>query len=666
MAVARDCEGGDGTVTPAIYRTTITHERETPVRHRFRYRSYSWYVDLDDLPSLPWWLRPFARFDARDHFNGRPGSSLRDRVDAYLVDHGAEMPGGRITALLHARVLGYVFNPISVFWCHDSAGDLHRVIVEVHNTYGQRHAYLLPPANTPVLVDKKLYVSPFNPVSGHYRVQAPRPDHNVDVVVSLHGDGQPSFVATLRGTRRPATVSHVARMQILAPLAPLMVAARIRVQGIALWLRRLPVAPRTPVDNETHATTIDPERWPAVAAVPSGPVSAVSAVVADRLLRRVAGRLPLRLAYPDGAVIGARDAASPTITIHQPDRFTRRIGRHGLIGFGESYMAGEWESDALPEALTALATEMDNLVPRSVQWLRPVVTGSQPLSAKRSRRQSRQAVAAHYDLSNDLFEEFLDETMSYSSALFADLPATWPDLADAQRRKIDRLLDAARVGPGTELLEVGTGWGELCIRAAARGANVRSVTLSERQQWLARRRVAAAGLSDRVQIDLRDYRDVGGNYDAVISVETIEALGFHAWPDYFRILDQLLTPSGRLAIQAITMPHNRMTATRNTHTWIQKYVFPGGLIPSTTAIMDIAERQTCLHAVDTLSFREHYAETLRLWRERFMQRRKTLSHIGFDEVFARMWELYLAHAEAGFRSGYLDVHQWTFVKKAAP
>jgi len=664
MAVAVDRGEGDGTVTPAIYRTTITDECATPVRHRFRYHSYSWYIDLDDLESLPRWLRPFARFDTRDHFNGRPGASLRDRVDAYLVDHDAAMPGGRITALLHARVLGYVVNPISVFWCHDSAGELHRVIVEMRNTYGQRHAYLLlPPANTPVLVGKKLYVSPFNPVSGHYRVQAPCPDHNVDVVVSLHGDGQPSFVATLRGTRRPATVSHIARMQLLEPL---MVAARIRVQGIALWLRRLPAKPRTPVDNETRHTTIDPERWPAVAAVPSGPVSSVSAVVADRLLRRVAGRLPLRLAYPDGAVVGARDASSPTITIHQPDRLARRIGRHGLIGFGESYMAGEWESDALPGALTALATEIDNLVPRSAQWLRPVVTGAPPLSAKRSRRQNRQAIAAHYDLSNDLFGEFLDETMSYSSALFTGLPAAWPDLADAQRRKIDRLLDAAGVGPGTELLEVGTGWGELCIRAAARGSKVRSVTLSEREQWVARRRVAAAGLSDRVQIDLRDYRDVGGNYDAVISVEMIETLGFHAWPEYFRILDQLLTPSGRLAIQAITMPHNRMTATRNTHTWIQKYVFPGGLIPSTTAIMDIAERETCLRAVDTLSFREHYAETLRLWRERFMQRRKTLSHIGFDEVFARMWELYLAHAEAGFRSGYLDVHQWTFAKKAAP
>jgi cyclopropane-fatty-acyl-phospholipid synthase len=651
-------------LTPAIYRTKITHNRQSPVQHSFEYRSYSWYIDLDELPSLPWWLRPFARFDARDHLSGRPGRSLRERVDAYLADHDAALPGGRITALLQARVLGYVFNPISVFWCHDQSGILRRVIVEVHNTYGQRHAYLLPPASTPVLVTKKFYVSPFNPVAGHYQVLAPRPDQEVDVVVSLHGHGEPAFVATLRGTRRPATARHVARMQILSPLAPLLVALRIRIQGIALWLRRVPVVPRVTSIDGSRSATIDPERWPDVAEVPSGPLAATSAFIANRLLRRIAARLPLRMAFPDGSVIGAGDAASPTLVIKAPDRLARRIGRHGLIGFGESYMAGEWESDALTEVLTVLASGLDKLVPSALQRLRPIVVASHPRSSTHNREQARRDVAAHYDLSNDLFAEFLDETMTYSSAMFTELPASWPELADAQRRKIDRLLDAAGVGPGTRLLEIGTGWGELAIRAAARGADVRTITLSERQVWLAQQRVAAAGLSDRVQVELRDYRDVGGNYDAVISVEMLEAIGFDAWPDYFRTLERMLVPNGRAVIQSITMPHARMLATRNTHTWIQKYIFPGGLIPSAKAILAITNRDTGLRAVDMFSLQQDYAETLRLWRERFMQRRKTLSHIGFDEVFARMWELYLAYAEAGFRSGYLNVYQWTFVNEA--
>lgn len=416
-------------------------------------------------------------------------------------------------------------------------------------------------------------------------------------------------------------------------------------------------------------SAIDPERWPAVARQPCGPMAVASAVIADLLLRRAAARLPLRLAYPGGTVIGLGDAASPTMVLSRPNELARRIGRHGLIGFGESYMAGDWHSDRLPEVLTLFATEMADLVPRALQRLRPIALASQPGPLWRGRAQARRDVAAHYDLSNDLFAEFLDETMTYSSAWFTELPGSWSDLAGAQRRKIDRLLDSAGVGPGSRVLEIGTGWGELCIRAAARGAQVRSVTLSIQQQTLARRRVAAAGLADRVCVELCDYRDISssdGRYDAVVSIEMIESIGYHAWPQYFRTLERLVLPGGRVGIQAITMPHVRMLASRQTQTWIQKYIFPGGLIPSAEAIQGITVRHTGLRTVDMRSLRPHYAETLRLWRERFLQRRITLSHIGFDAVFARMWELYLAYAEAGFRSGYLNVYQWTFERKDGP
>lgn len=231
-------------LTPAIYRTTISHARQVPVHHSFEYRSYSWYVDVDDLPRMPWWLRPFARFRADDHFAKESNGSLRDRLNAFFAEREVAVPDGRITALLQARVFGYVFNPLSIFWCHDRNGLLRHVIAEVHNTYGERHAYLLPPADLPVVTAKEFYVSPFNQVDGYYLVQAPRPDHDVDVSVSLHRNRRQAFVATLRGDRRPATARQVAIMQIISPLAPLVVAARIRLQGIKLWLRRVPVVPR--------------------------------------------------------------------------------------------------------------------------------------------------------------------------------------------------------------------------------------------------------------------------------------------------------------------------------------------------------------------------------------------------------------------------------------
>ncbi len=270
-----------------------------------------------------------------------------------------------------------------------------------------------------------------------------------------------------------------------------------------------------------------------MARVPRGPFSTVCGRVAHALLRRAAARLPIRLQYPDGSVIGAADPTLPTMVIHRPDALARRVGRYGLIGFGESYMAGEWQSNDLAGLLTAFANSVADLIPPALQRLRPLAVVRHPRSMYNSLTQARNNIAEHYDLSNDLFAQFLDETMTYSSALFDTSQPTWAELADGQRRKIDRLLDAARVGPGSRVLEIGTGWGELCIRAAARGARVHSITLSAEQQRLAQQRVAEAGLSDRVEIELKDYREVDGLYDAVVSVEMIEAVGYPFWPTYF-------------------------------------------------------------------------------------------------------------------------------------
>ncbi|MCW2515878.1 MAG: hypothetical protein JWR11_4920 [Mycobacterium sp.] len=231
----------------SLYRTRITHLRRAPVHHYFEQRGYSWYVDIDNLPKLPVWLQPFARFEAADHLSPptHGEDTLRTRVDAYLADRGIELPGGTVSALLQARVLGYVFNPLSVFWCHDAAGVLRHVIAEVHNTYGGRHAYLLPPTgDQPAAVKKALYVSPFNEVDGYYLVRAPLPDAELDVTISLHRENTPAFVATLHGARRKASIANLLRLQLEAPVAPLMGAMWIRIQGITLWARRVPVVPQ--------------------------------------------------------------------------------------------------------------------------------------------------------------------------------------------------------------------------------------------------------------------------------------------------------------------------------------------------------------------------------------------------------------------------------------
>ena len=231
---------GSHAAAPAIYRTRITHLRRAPVRHYFEHRSYSWLVDLDALPRLPRFLRTFATFDAADHFEGEPTDTLRQRVDAFLASRGADVPGGRITAFLQARVMGRAFNPLSLFWCYDRDGRLRHVVAEMHNIAGERHAYLLPPTEAPVLAAKKLAVSPFHPVDGYYLIDAPEPGREVEVSVEFHRNDQPAFVATVRGRRRRATVAEVARLQLVAPLAPLAGSLGMRFHHLVLRLRRVP------------------------------------------------------------------------------------------------------------------------------------------------------------------------------------------------------------------------------------------------------------------------------------------------------------------------------------------------------------------------------------------------------------------------------------------
>lgn len=384
--------------------------------------------------------------------------------------------------------------------------------------------------------------------------------------------------------------------------------------------------------------------------------------VAELAFRHAVRDLPLRVVLRHNEVWGAGSADAPTIAIKDPDAFFRRVGRHGMIGFGESYMAGEWgadDSETLTAALTVLAGSIDTLIPPALHSLRRFALQAASVDSRGWRQASKENVAAHYDLSNDLFAAFLDPTMTYSAALFEDASiAAWSDLSRAQHTKIDHLLDHAGVGPGARLLEIGTGWGELAIRAARRGADVTTLTLSEEQAALAARRIEAAGMTDRVEVRLQDYRDADGRYDAIVSVEMIEAVGYREWPTYFMALERMLAPGGKIGIQAITMPDRRMEATRNTYGWIHKYIFPGGLLPSVEAIERTVDRYTDLRVCKQLSFGRHYGATLRLWRERFEAGWDSVQAMGFDETFRRMWLLYLCYTRAGFEAGYLDVHQF--------
>ncbi|MCZ4497810.1 MAG: cfa 1 [Marmoricola sp.] len=422
-----------------------------------------------------------------------------------------------------------------------------------------------------------------------------------------------------------------------------------------------------------EAVPLSVDHWSDITPIRRGPRAKISAAIARRIFFSVAERLDISV---------STDGSPADLVLHRPEEFFARLGNDGLIGFGESYMTGAWDAEDLGGTLTVLCTEIGELVPAWMQRMRAVWVSRPPRAQRNSSKNTRKNIAHHYDLSNDLFGLFLDSTMSYSSAMFPTdavteghrtilaPPVPDSDLVEAQGRKIESILDAAGVTAGSRVLEIGTGWGELAIRAARRGATVRSVTLSSEQQSLARARfadaVAEEGFrADAVQVDLLDYRAVEGRYDAVVSVEMIEAVGYEYLPSYFETIDKVLAPGGKVAIQAITMPHDRMLATRRTWTWIHKYIFPGGFLPSTEQLDEVTRKSTALRLTDRTTFGSHYAETLRQWDTAFMAAHQPVLDLGFDETFRRLWHFYLEYSRAGFAAGYIDVQQLTFTRSEA-
>jgi cyclopropane-fatty-acyl-phospholipid synthase len=397
--------------------------------------------------------------------------------------------------------------------------------------------------------------------------------------------------------------------------------------------------------------------------VSAGTLARPAARVTDRWLASLAMRAGLAaasrirvgrltIALPDGRRSTFGDPASERhaeIRIHD-EAAAVRILLHGETGAGEAYMDGEWSSPDI-EALIELAALNRSALALSKGWWRLLLEVPRRLSHRARRNtkaKARENIAAHYDLGNDFYRLFLDETMTYSSAVFES-----PDqpLADAQRAKYRRLAEGAGLAAGMHVLEIGSGWGGFALYAAGEiGCRVTSITISREQHALARERVRAAGLEHLVDIELRDYRDVTGQFDAIVSIEMLEAVGAEFHQAYFETCDRVLRPGGRLSLQVITFPDAAYEAQLRGANWIQTYIFPGGLCPS-LAVIEQASHGTRLLVREVRDIASSYALTLRAWRTRFLEQTDAVRVQGFDDRFIRMWEYYLALSEAGFATG---------------
>jgi cyclopropane-fatty-acyl-phospholipid synthase len=321
----------------------------------------------------------------------------------------------------------------------------------------------------------------------------------------------------------------------------------------------------------------------------------------------------------------------------------------GGLGAGEAYMAGRWHCDDL--------TGLARLFLRNPQVLYGLNRGPGRIMAlvnkawhalrRNTVRGSRRNIAAHYDLGNDMFSLFLDDTMMYSCAIFEHPRAT---LKQASMAKLDRVCRKLELQPGDHLLEIGTGWGGLAIHAARHyGCRVTTTTISGEQYRMTRERVEQAGLGDRITVLCEDYRNLTGEYDKLVSIEMIEAVGHAYFDTYFATCSRLLKPDGLMLLQSITIADQRYAAAKRAVDFIQRYIFPGGCLPSVAVLGDAVARNTDMRIVHLEDIGPHYATTLQRWRERFMARLDAVRKLGYPEEFIRMWEYYLCYCEGGFR-----------------
>ena len=341
------------------------------------------------------------------------------------------------------------------------------------------------------------------------------------------------------------------------------------------------------------------------------------------------------------------------------------IASNGSIGAGEAFIHGYWSSPDLTKVIRVLVSNLDVLDAMEgglARLGRPLIRGLHWIN-RNTRKGSQKNIAAHYDLGNDMFEQFLDPTMMYSAAQFLTADDT---LEQAQLNKLQRICQKLDLKPTDHLLEIGTGWGSMALYAAQHyGCKVTTTTLSKEQFDYTQARIEALGLQEQVTLLLEDYRDLTGQYDKLVSIEMIEAVGHHFLPSYFKQCARLLKPHGLMLLQAITIREQRYEQAKSSVDFIQRYIFPGGALPSVQKMLEIVGKDTDMNLMHMEDFGLHYAKTLRLWHENFRRAHGRLTELGYDEYFLRLWEFYLCYCEGGFLERSIGTAQLLLAKPAA-
>ncbi len=657
-------------VNSKVYTGKLLHERLAPVKHRFEYPVYFFCFDLDELPEIARKIPCFGhnRFNLFSFYDGdylqRGPGTLRGKLADLLRAQGLDIELKRIELVTTARFLGHVFNPASFFYVYDAAGQLRALVTQVNNTFGEMHVYT---CIDPVWDGaarlyrgqsaKVFHVSPFFDRTGEYKFVVSHPGETVDLNVNLYREGKPALLAQMTGKARPLTSGSLFATLVRFPLSVFLTLPRIHWQAARLYFEKKLPAFKKPVPKSRMTLRM---------ALPGFRQRLCMRLLLPFFERIQKGRLTL--AFPDGTrrVFGGKHPGIEALIQIQHYDFFLRLARDAGIGLGEGYMEEDWETPDLTAVLNLLIENKPYLEHQNAffEVLSRWINRGKHVLRKNTIHMSKKNIQEHYDLGNAFYEQFLDETWMYSCAVFVTPDE---DLAQAQLRKLHMVIDKAQIGPDDHVLEVGCGWGGFALEAVRRtGCRVTGITLSEEQLKLASARVEEAGLSDRIEFKLCDYRHVTGHFDRIVSIEMLEAVGHEYFDDYFKTLDRLLKPGGRTVIQVITIPDDRYENYRLNCDFIQKHIFPGGHLPSLEALKESIGRASRFTLAGTEDIGPHYAETLRHWRMRFNAHRLAIKALGYPERLLRAWNYYFSYCEAGFDSRHIHNLQLILTQSSTP
>jgi len=639
-----------------IYAGEVMHYRGHPVEHTLKYPLYFYRFDLDELPGLSKQL-PFFSFNKfnisslkeKDYLSG---GSIKDNIVKILKDKGIKDKIRRVELVTSARYFNYAFNPVSFYYCYGAGEKIISIVAEVNNTFGEKHLYILSGESKSIIKgficykhDKEFHVSPFNSIHGSYEFHFSETSENFGVVINLIRDGKKIMTAKLSGEPLPLTSGNHLKRLATFPFTTFLTVPRIYKEAFKLFfLRKLKYVPKPAPQSSMTIGKIPPTGFEKFA----------EKKVTD-IFSRIEGAF-LEVIYPEGDVkyFGDKKSSKKATLKLYSWGFYSRILMNGDIGFGESFTEREWDSPD-PVVLIRIFIEYldigdsNNPVMKSAgNFINRILHRPKHNTISGSRKN----ISAHYDLGNDFFSTFLDKSLIYSCGIYNRKSDT---LVKAQINKVNKIIEQARINSGDHVLEIGSGWGGFALEAVKKtGCRVTTITLSQKQHDYVQALIKREKLEKKITVLLKDYRKMEGSFDKIVSIEMLEAVGHENFGSFFGALEKLMKPRGIAVLQVITTPDNHYNEYRKRIDWIQKHIFPGGHLPSVTALSNAMAEKSGFFMENLINIGPHYALTLRQWREKFKEAKDSLLKSGYDEVFLRKWLFYFLVCEAGFASRIIN------------